>query len=222
MYPTRRVHFAPTNMVYSPTPATPSPSMSMSSLPSTSSPDLPTPPPEEADYQPSIYPQMQIHYLLAFTPYTDPVLFYDLSHPPETHDPAHVHSFYEPATSPPLTSLVVIHPLFKWNITIRPSSAKTGAYVSVSDVLHTLHSELRLAVHPAHYADIQEGEAKLSVDHAYYSRCARIREEGARKDAERKGIKKIDFLMGQTRFMGLSGTLSGPDIWELNVSATLS
>ncbi|KAF8959348.1 hypothetical protein BDZ97DRAFT_1400172 [Flammula alnicola] len=232
----KRVHFAPTNTVYSSSGSEPSPSLTISSLPSSSSPDLPTPPPEEDDdYQPSVYPrtpyatnidlypdvvipkQMQIHFLLAFTPYLEPAFHYDLSRPPTNADyPAH--AFSEPATSPPMPSLTITSPFLKFNIEVTPSSPTHGAYVTVTDVLLTLYRELRLAIHPIEYAELSDGEIKQGVDAAYYVRCGRIRDPDERAREEKKGIKKIDLLMGNTRFMGLSGTLSGPDVWELNVA----
>ncbi|KDR84170.1 hypothetical protein GALMADRAFT_701626 [Galerina marginata CBS 339.88] len=235
----KRVHFAPTNTIYSPGSATPSPSLTVSSLPSSSSPDLPTPPPEEdEEYQPAVYPRtpyskqldlypdfvvppksMQIHFLLAYTPYTEPAVYYDLAHPLssiDNHYPAQ--AFSEPATSPPMPSLIITHPYFKYNIDVIPAIPVAGSYVSVSDVLQKLYREMRLAIHPIEYAELPDGEVRQNVDAAYYTRCGRIRDREERMQEERKGIKKIDLLMGNTRFMGLSGTLSGPDIWELNVS----
>ncbi|PPQ70381.1 hypothetical protein CVT26_013847 [Gymnopilus dilepis] len=237
----KRVHFASTNTIYEPDSETSSPSLTVSSLPSSASPDLLTPPPEEEDdYEPRVYPrtpyskqlelhqdivipqpvdQMQIHFILAFAPYTDPAIYYDLSLPPTSIDHNYpVQAFSEPATSPPMPSLFISHPSLKFHIEVLPSTPIAGAYVSVSDVLAKLYRELRLSIHPMEYAELPDGEIRQSVDAAYYSRCGRIRDIEDRMQEERKGIKKIDLLMGNTRFMGLSGTLSGPDIWELNVA----
>ncbi|KAG1794303.1 uncharacterized protein BJ212DRAFT_1530893, partial [Suillus subaureus] len=36
-------------------------------------------------------------------------------------------------------------------------------------------------------------------------------------EEQRKGLKRVDFLMGCTTFMGLSSTKLGPDVWVLNL-----
>jgi hypothetical protein len=162
---------------------------------------------------------MQIHFLLAYTPYADPALPYDLSwpfSPPDIDIPEQ--AFAEPATSPPLSSLTIIHPALKSDIEVLPSAPIPGSFVSVADVFTKIYRELRLAVHPIEYEELPDGEVRQSVDMAYYTRCGRIRDPAERTYEERKGLKKIDLLMGCTRFMGLSGTLTAPDVWELNVS----
>jgi len=230
----RRVRFASTNVVYAPSSPVPSPSLSETSL-SSVSPDLLTPPPNKADLEPDIYcssqlpeqPELEqveyspkeidIHYLLAFTPYTDPVISYDLSEQPQLSSASDGCS--QPATSPPLQRLTIVHPLFMWNVEVFPSSSTPGAFVTVNDVLSTLYSELTPGVDPAHYANLPP-EERQCVDNAYFYRCSHIRDVNKRKYAEARGVIKLDFLAGQTRFKGLSGTTSGPDIWELNVSYT--
>jgi len=71
---------------------------------------------------------------------------------------------------------------------------------------------------PAEYGSLPSQDAILDVNTAYYRRCGRIEDFDSRRLEEGKGVKRVDFLMGRNRFLGLSGTLKGPDIWELNVS----
>ncbi|KAF9529817.1 hypothetical protein CPB83DRAFT_764334 [Crepidotus variabilis] len=221
----KRVHFAQTATVYSDASASSSPCLSVSSLPSTSSPELPSPPPEEEDYE--YYPTnaYPIHFLLAFSPFSEPAIPWDLSYPApksymgaDGYDLLTVDTLVEPATSPPLGSLLITHPNLKWNVEILPSDHEPGAFVSVNDVLVSLYRELRLAIHPLEYAELPEGEVRSSVDAAYYARCGRIRDTQIRMLEEKKGIKKIDLLMGRSRFLGLSGTHTSPDVWELNLA----
>lgn len=228
----RRVRFSSTNVLYAPSSRVPSPALSESSL-SSLSPDLLTPPPHETELEPSIFcpskfpgqveldpieyalKDIDIHYLLAFTPYTNPVIPYDLSGPPYLSNA--LESFSQPATHPPLQRLTIVHPLFMWNVEVVPSSSTSEVYVTVNDVLSTLYRELNKGVDPAHYADLQPEERRC-VDNAYFSRCSDIQDVNKRNHAKAKGVIKLDFLAGQTQFMGLSGTTNGPDIWELNVS----
>jgi len=197
------------------------------------SPDLRTPPPDNVELEPVIYcpskfpgiielepidyssKDINIHYLLAFTPYTDPPTCFDLSEPPHMNGPSD--GLSQPATQPPLQRLTITHPLFMWNVSVLPSSSTPEEYVTVKDVLRTLHSQLTLGVDPAHYAKLAHGDRKY-VDEAYFCRCSGIPDVNQRKHVKARGVVKLDFLAGQTRFMGLSGTTHGPDIWELNVS----
>jgi len=230
----RRVRFASTNVLYAPSSRVPSPALSESSL-SSVSPDLHTPPPNETELEPSIFSpskfpghleldpieyalkDIDIHYLLAFTPYTNPVIPYDLSGPP--HLSSEVEGLSQPATQPPLQRLTIVHPLFMWNVEVFPSSSTSGVYVTVNDVLSTLHHELTKGVDPAHYADLPPAERRC-VDNAYFSRCSDIQDDNQRNHVKARGVIKLDFLAGKTHFMGLSGTTDGPEIWELNVSYT--
>lgn len=106
-----------------------------------------------------------------------------------------------------------------WTVEVLPSSSTSGAYVTVNDVLSKLHRELTKGVDPAHYGDLPPAERRC-VDNAYFSRCSDIQDVNQMDRARARGVIKLDFLAGQTHFMGLSGTTNGPDIWELNVSHT--
>ena len=229
----RHVHFAPANSILSSSPSTPSPTLSTSSLTSLSDP--PTPPPfvitpmfyprPLTDPKPNPVPEtisgeMHIHYLLAFTPYKDPIVHYDLSLPPYSlEEEISADDFAEPATHPPLPKLHVICPHLQWSIHISSSSGPAG-FVTVFDVFDSIYRALRMPVHPTEYRQLLSPDAAVEVNRAYYRRCGRVEDVEFRRLEESKGVKRIDFLMGRNRFMGLSGTLKGPDIWELNVAWT--
>lgn len=243
----KKVQFLRTATFYQSKSSTPSPSLSVSSLPSSSSLDLQTPPPEEEDSPTIIYPvtpftkqeqldppspemnilpkPMQIHFLLAFSPFTGPAITWDVSYPPPTssfcsEDEQELLSsqiLEEPATCPPLPSLNITHPDLKYAIEVLPKDPTPGAIVSVNDVFTTIFKELRLAIHPLDYAELPEGDVRSAVDSAYFERCGRIPDPQIRSLELMKGIKKIDLLMGRTTFLGLSGTLTAPDTWELNI-----
>jgi hypothetical protein len=228
--PMRHVHFAPANAIYSPTPPTPSPTLSVSSLPSVSAP--PTPPLQlptlihprpltEAELSPAPETssgEMHIHFLLAFSPFEDPVLQYDLSLPPSSlANEISPEEFAEFATHPPLPTFHVTCSLLQWPITVSPSSGSRD-FVTVLDVFESIYRNLRMPIHPAEYKNLPSPDATLDVNAAYYQRCGRIEDLDHRQLEESKGLKRVDFLTGRNRFLGLSGTLKGPDIWELNVA----
>jgi len=161
--------------------------------------------------------EMQIHFLLAFSPHHDPTIQYDLTLHPSTLDSEISHKeFAEPATHPPVSRLHVICPRLQWPITISSSSG-TG-FVTVLDVLESIYRVLRVPAKPTEYGSLPSHSAIRGVNAAYYRRCGRFQDRDSRQLEESKGIKRVDFLMGRNRFLGLSGTLKGPDIWELNVS----
>ncbi|KAF9476172.1 hypothetical protein BDN70DRAFT_187992 [Pholiota conissans] len=231
----KRVHFAPINRIYSPG-SMPSPTLTDSSLPS-SSPGLFTPPPEEDEYIHAVYPRtpytqamdlypeyqeyiapkpLQIHVLLAFAPNSDPAFDYDLANSPINGDGQYpIQAFNDNATSPPMTSIIILHSLLSSEIEVNSPS---GSPLTVGDVLSAIYRHLRLAIHPVEYSNLPDGERREAVDAAYYVRCGAIRNSAERLAEERKGIKRIDLLMGCSRFMGLSGTLDGPGVWELNIA----
>ncbi|TFK64914.1 hypothetical protein BDN72DRAFT_801719 [Pluteus cervinus] len=223
---TKRVHFAPTNTVYSPIPATPSPALSNASLPSTDSPGPSTPPLTQAmptsypPVEPSVDPDpipspIQVHFILAYSPNSDPAVVYDVSLPPTyITDQFPVHVLSEPATNPPLASLIITNSLLQWNIIVNPLSPRSNV-VTVMDVLTAVYHELRPCIRLMEYEALT---ARKLVDAAYYARCGRLADPDARRLEQKKGVKRVDTLKGKTRFLGLAGTLKGPNIWELFVA----
>jgi len=56
---------------------------------------------------------------------------------------------------------------------------------------------------------------------AYESRYKRMEDVDPRgcEEEKKKGVKRVDFLMGRTMFMGLSPCVPmGPNVWVINVS----
>ena len=77
--------------------------------------------------------------------------------------------------------------------------------------------EVRLAVAPAEYSALTP-ELKHAVNASYEARWKRMAPSRERDEELRKGVKRVDFLCGRTRFRGLSCTQRGPAVWMLNVS----
>ncbi|EGO04024.1 hypothetical protein SERLA73DRAFT_27426, partial [Serpula lacrymans var. lacrymans S7.3] len=122
----------------------------------------------------------------------------------------------EPATSPPLQSLTLLNQSLPWELTIRPTSSVTP-FVTVQDVLHGVYRFLRLSVNSAEYSMLPSKDHQMRVNLAYHARCNRSPSKDIYDEESKKGVKRVDFLMGQNKLMGLSSTKRGPDVWVLNV-----
>ncbi|KAJ7615944.1 hypothetical protein FB45DRAFT_757357 [Roridomyces roridus] len=172
-------------------------------------------------YDPTPPPPTQIHVLLSYMPFTNPHVQYDVSHPLHTLNPQLTASFLDAATLPAVPSLTIHCRHIPWAIPVMastPYSTYSTAYVSVLDVYTALYTSLRLAIRQSEYNALGT-EARLRVNDAYFARCARVVEPEERRIEMLKGVKRVDLLLGRTRFMGLSGPLRAgtPDTWELNL-----
>ncbi|KAJ6567186.1 hypothetical protein DFH09DRAFT_918757 [Mycena vulgaris] len=128
----------------------------------------------------------------------------------------------EPATTPPLPCVTISCDL--WQFTIYPSSSKPGAFVTVADVLNGIYRDLRRPLRQDELDTLPVSQPFVaSVRQAFYSRCsglARAIDPAAADSEARKGIRRIDFLLGNHMFGGLLPTSHSPDVWKLNVSSS--
>jgi hypothetical protein len=164
---------------------------------------------------------MHINRLLALS--TIPPIIYDISRPPSFITTPHnqaldVGVFTEPATFPSSLTITLVSDLLPWSIIIAPASPKLVQYITVCDVITTLHCALRFAVHPDEFNALPSHDAKYRVNTAYESRYKRLEDVDSQacEEEKKKGVKRVDFLMGRTMFMGLSP--AGPNVWTINVS----
>lgn len=119
----------------------------------------------------------------------------------------------EPATSPPLGELFLLSKYLPWKIQILPS---TNSWVTVSDVLGGLYCALRLRVTAEEYNRTPSKE-KPFVDAAFEQRCEKTKQisSSTAKAERQKGRRRIDFMMGNHSFQGLSPT-DKPDEWKVS------
>ncbi|KAJ7160448.1 hypothetical protein C8R46DRAFT_1286272 [Mycena filopes] len=181
------------------------------------------------------------HNLIAFSHHHHhPLLHYDVALPPSSVSistryryrgvpPA---AFLEPATYPPALAITLTTPHLPW--AIRVVAAANGRYVTVTDVLNAVYLALRATA--THTEFLTLGTPKLmhlvAEAAAYRRRCRCERERvllrgrgrgrgrrGLFMDLEEKqmGIRRVDFLMGYTRFRGIEpGRSFG--VWQLHIS----
>ncbi|KAG5639055.1 hypothetical protein H0H81_007313 [Sphagnurus paluster] len=223
--PGKHVRFAPTTKVQSlGTPALSASSLSPASssaplTPPTYAGALPGPSPYVVSFPttrpPEVVAPVRLHALLQAS--SSPALNFDLTLPPSTitshHQGIPQRVLAEPATKPALPSLTIVVPYLPWTITVRPSR---GTFVTVIDVLETVYNKLRTNVSAQEYHALPSEKDKRRVTSAYEQRYRRIRSSREYEDEKRRGVRRVDFLMGYTRFMGIS--LRGPDVGVLTTS----
>jgi len=188
-----------------------------SAKPICTAPLAPRTPPPLVPYCIPLPPQIDtntvsINPVLEFTPGPKPPINFDLSLPPScvTTPRCHEQCLLEPATHPMLPSLTVISPLLPWAITIHRSSINP-AFVTVADVLGTIHGAVHISVTEAEFEYLASDPAVQMRGGAYGDRGYRVR-GGYQRDMQR-----LDLFGGKNKFLGLSKSSMGWDTWILNV-----
>ncbi|KZT24785.1 hypothetical protein NEOLEDRAFT_1148355 [Neolentinus lepideus HHB14362 ss-1] len=88
---------------------------------------------------------------------------------------------------------------------ISPTPPELVPYVTVADVLAHLYAALRTPASKREWAAL-DARAQERVGASFFRRC------GAGEE-RRKGVKRVDWLGGRTRFGGVAWT--GGSCWEL-------
>ncbi|KAF8164071.1 hypothetical protein BJ912DRAFT_890300 [Pholiota molesta] len=215
--PGKHVHFNAASYAGS---STPSPSFSTSTLPSSPGPFTPPPLGYGSPYRSAPLPGIEasLHSVLAAGP--NPAVAYDLCYPPESLKPL-IHTlpaniFEQPATSPPVPFMEISCPKLPWRITVMPRSKKIG-YVTIGDVFAALYRALRLNVSQEEFALVPSAEGQTIINNAYRFRYKRQPDAQSYQEEKDKGLKRVDFLGLQTRFMGLVPAKGGAEGWILLV-----
>ena len=148
---------------------------------------------------------------------TSPTIIYDFVDPPSAmssrRDRISSRTLAEPATSPPMQSITLISPHLPWRI---PVIARNGSFVTVIDVIDAIYHSLRTQVGEQEYKLLPTRKDQDRASAAYRQRYKRYRDPRTYDEERRHGLRRIDFLMGHSKFRGLSGTDSGPSTWFLN------
>ncbi|KAF7794064.1 hypothetical protein EIP86_005193 [Pleurotus ostreatoroseus] len=114
-----------------------------------------------------------------------------------------------PATSPSTARLNITCALLPFEVVVTPSANFGQPFVTVGDVLFELFTQLRRQVSIDEYNRLSQGvpHIKKSIDKAFYKRCELLRE--GRADEERRGVRRVDLLMGSLMFAGLEMRANG-------------
>jgi hypothetical protein len=204
----------------------PTPPLTYSYLSSSpSSVGLITPPSPHYPPSPLPYIAVQVSPLLACSSHgytSSPALTYAVSMPPSaatissSRQGLDWHILNEPATHPPLPTLTLLSSThLPWPIIV---SASTHVGVTVGDLLTCLYRQLRRTVSEAEFRSLPGPDAQSRVSLSFQDRYRRISDPRVAAEEKAKGLKRVDFLMGRVRWMGLSSTKASPDRWILNLA----
>ncbi|KAJ7102479.1 hypothetical protein B0H15DRAFT_814816 [Mycena belliarum] len=209
----RHVHFAHD---VSAIPATPSPTYSSSSLPSSYGPM--TPPQQYPAYLPfgSPAPSVAMHPALTYGPGRVPGFYFDVSLAPENIRPAPDSAVSgQAATYPPTASIVLTHERLPWDIIISPAQ---GNEVTVGSLLRGIYTALRAPVTSADYDALPSRSAQTEVNNAFARRCQHFAGAPTYSVERNKGLKRVDFLGALVVFSGLVQSQRRPNCWEILLS----
>jgi hypothetical protein len=106
--------------------------------------------------------------------------------------------------------ITIVSPHLPSPIRVNPQVHAVNAFVTVSDVLVTLHHVLGLPVSLDEHGYSPSGDAVHRARDAFHRRVESIPDRRAREAERVQGVKGIDLLMGRRRFLGLS--LMGRDM----------
>jgi hypothetical protein len=203
--------YNPFDFAYNMTPTNCSPLPFPTSYPHHRTSYIPLPPVLE-DYPPT---HVSITPLLGYSP--QPKLDFDVRLPPSTvtdtirHYQLTSHEWQAPATTIPIPHMWIV-----CNRLRRFPVRACREYVTIYDVISTLHHELCLT---ASYGDLDDlpWHDRDMVNATYTNRLKAIDDYVMRQQTMIDGVKKYDFLLGRTRFAGLSKMGRERDVFVLNV-----
>lgn len=114
----------------------------------------------------------------------------------------------QPVTTPPILSLTVVshRDIFPWVPTIRPRCEDKDSILTIRDFFLGLRDKLQTPVEPGQF-ELESKERQATIYQAYRRRTI----------GQKQSFLRLDFLLGQTKFLSLTATSSGPTVWELHL-----
>jgi len=123
----------------------------------------------------------------------------------------------EQATTPPLPALSITSIHLPWPINIRASN---GSYVTLRDFVNSIYYSLRTNINDSEFNLLPHEVNKKMATQSYELRYRRFRYIYGHDGEKRDGMKRVDFLMGRTRFKGISTELGTSNL-QLNVDPAI-
>ena len=123
----------------------------------------------------------------------------------------------EPVTYPHMSSIVLFSDLLPWST--RVEAAMPGDAVTIFDVLQTLHTVLRTPISKSEWNSLS-AHTQNSVSAAFYHRLGGVRDRGLREKQLGKGVRRLDFLLGNTKLLGIAAIVDKPGFFTLYWGST--
>lgn len=146
----------------------------------------------------------------------DGSLYWNMAYPPHTITSRRVPTQGKPAFDPPLTSCRIVSPSMPWIFEI--STHRNEDCITVLSLLADIYNCLKRPIDRQFYDELPIG-FKVMVDDSYRYRCMSIPDEDASKEAFKKGIKRIDYLLGKRLFAGLHQVKDMYQTFEIKFAA---
>ncbi|PBK63280.1 hypothetical protein ARMSODRAFT_963173 [Armillaria solidipes] len=108
----------------------------------------------------------------------------------------------EPATQPRLPTLTLVSKYLPWRLHVPPQ----GNYVTVRDLMASLYTALRV---PVTHEEMKQAKGGRSVQQAFARRI-----QGKGHEEARKGVRRVDFLLKNSVFVGITET-EDPKVWKI-------
>ncbi|KAF5320750.1 hypothetical protein D9619_000006 [Psilocybe cf. subviscida] len=130
-------------------------------------------------------------------------------------------ALYEPACGPAqsfmrITLTTSAGAQLPWSVKVY-ASPDTG-FVTLEDVVLAVHAALRVNITASNYSLLRGKDDQTRAVRAYEDRYRRLRSERAYQEEKRAGMKRVDFLMGRIRWIGLEQNKGlGADEWILRL-----
>ena len=117
----------------------------------------------------------------------------------------------EPAIHPALPTITLVTEALPWSITVTAKSS----YVTVYDVLQALHSSLRLQVTKVEWASLPRASQNI-ISTSFHKRVDGFSDRTKREKQLGKGVRRLDFLVGRTRLLGISPLGEKPSVFKVH------
>ncbi|KAJ2915791.1 hypothetical protein MD484_g4639, partial [Candolleomyces efflorescens] len=168
---------------------------------------------------PTHSPKLKIHPYLESSSSRHPAIVYDLLDPPSQasrhHHTLSPSALSDPATSPPTQMLTIQFPNLPGSWELRITGSSSRGYVTLGDVLERIYGDLRQSITQREWESLRRSEQARTRE-AYENRYRRYRTQAVYLKEKAGGMKRIDFLLGKTKFLGLSRASKRGEVWAMN------
>ncbi|KAF9783810.1 hypothetical protein BJ322DRAFT_881242 [Thelephora terrestris] len=117
----------------------------------------------------------------------------------------------EPAICSAFSTIILLTEALPWSVTVTARST----FVTLFDVLQSLHSSLRRQVTKAEWASLPRASQEV-IAASFHKRVGGFSDRVKRDKQSKKGVRRLDFLVGRTRFFGISAFGEKPGVFKVH------